>query len=83
MDPRRHGATMAQGPRDPRWYETTEFSTLVFFLISDFLHKVSNPTKTSEKNHFSYSTVSLKKPHSFYKSQLISTLKIYAPALQP
>ena len=72
----------------PRWHKAHEthdgtkprnLAHSFFFLISDFLHKVSKPTKTSEKNHLSYSTVSLKKPHSFYKSRLTRHWKYMLP----
>ena len=32
--------------------------------------KISKPIKTSQKDHLFYNTVLLKKPHSFYESQL-------------
>ena len=35
-----------------------------------FSNKVSEPTKTSKKDHSFYNTISRKKPHSFYESQI-------------
>ena len=55
----------------------------VFFLISDFLAKVSKPTKASKKDHTFYNTVPLKKPHSFYEPQIASHWKQYPPAAPP
>ena len=40
------------------------------FLISDFQQKFSKPEKASKKYHLIYNIVSLKKFHSFYKTQL-------------
>ena len=54
-----------------------------FFLTSDFLAESLNATKINEENHLSYSTISLKKPHSFYQPQLTRHWKINAPATQP
>ena len=41
-----------------------------FFLVSDFLAKVTKPTKSSGKDHSFYNKVSLKKSYSFYEHQL-------------
>ena len=43
---------------------------IIVFFISDFLAKSLKANKTSKKDHSFYNTVSLKKPHSFYKPQL-------------
>ena len=50
------------------YFEHTSARDQNFFLISYF-QKVSKPTRTCEKNHSFYNTVSLKKPHSFYEPQ--------------
>ena len=42
----------------------------VFLNFSFSCKSVSKPTKTSEKDHSFYNTVSLKQPHSFYMPQL-------------
>ena len=58
---------------------TVQWTLSKLFLISDFL-TVSKPTKTSEKDNSFYNTVSLKKPHSFYWSQLTWHWQQIAPA---
>ena len=55
----------------------------LFFNFQILYQKVSEPTKTSKKDHSFYNTVSLKVPHSFYEPQLTSHWKWYAPATQP
>ena len=40
------------------------------FLFQNLKQKISKSIKTSQKDHSFYNTVSLKKPHSFYESQL-------------
>ena len=45
--------------------------------------RVSKPTKTSNKDHSFYNTVSLKKHLSFYQPQLTQHYKKYAPIRQP
>ena len=62
---------------------TFQWTLSELFLISDFLKKVSKPTKTSEKDDSFYNTVSLKKPHSFCQSQLTWHWQQIAPATQP
>ena len=47
----------------------------LFFNFQILYQKVSDPTKTSKKDHSFYNTVSLKKPHSFYEPQLTSYWK--------
>ena len=39
----------------------------VYLFLSDFLVEFPKPKKASRKDHSSYNTVSIKKPHSFYK----------------
>ena len=48
-----------------------------------FFGRVSKPTKTSNKDHSFYNTVSLKKHLSFYQPQLTQHYKKYAPTRQP
>ena len=47
----------------------------VFFLISDFLAKVSKPTKASKKDHTFYNTVPLKKTSLILRTSNHFTLK--------
>ena len=41
-----------------------------FFVMSDFLEKVSKPAKSIHKSHLFCNTCLLKTPHSFYEPQL-------------
>ena len=45
-----------------------------------FWYEDSKPTKTSTQDHSIYTSVSLKKPDSFYEPQLSQQNKIYTPA---
>ena len=54
----------------------------VYLLILDFPVESLKANK-NWKDHSFYSTVSLKKPHSFYKPQPTQRYKKYTPATQP
>ena len=55
---------------------TFQWTSSFFFNFQIFKSKVSKPTKTREKWHSIYNTVSLKKPHSFLQISTHLTLKI-------
>ena len=61
------------------WFKSssTRSTVLVDIFRVSSIQKVSKPAKITEKDHSFYNTVSLKKPHSIYESQL--TLKIIWP----
>ena len=46
---------------------------LLFLILFLKIFFRARPIKTSQKDHSFYNTVSLKKPHSFYESQLFET----------
>ena len=50
---------------------TFQWKSSEFFLFQAF-QRVSKPTRINEKHHSFHNTVSLKKTHSFYASQLTS-----------
>ena len=49
------------------------------FFIPEFVAENLRANKNQQKDHSLYNTVSLKKPHSFYESQLFWNWKQYAP----
>ena len=54
-----------------------------YLLISDFLAESLKTNKNWQKDHLLYNTVSLKKPHLLYETQITQHCKKYTPATQP